>query len=100
MQIALHSKDGVEAVLLEFNDLKVRYDAHAGRFEPVSTPEGTLAPTGQLLPSYSLRGKVWQDVLQIEAGTAFVTYPRLWLAKGWGVIRYESQTGMVWERLP
>jgi hypothetical protein len=100
MKIALHSRDGVQSLLVELNDLVFSYLADVSAFATTQTDEGNIEPVGEMLPTYALRGKVWEEVLQIDTRSSFVTYPRIWIAKGWGVIRYENQAGKAWERLP
>jgi hypothetical protein len=99
IKIALHSRDGIASLIVEFNDVSISYFPDVA-FATTETDEGNISPTGEMLGSYTVQGKIWQDVLAIDTRASFVTYPKIWLAKGWGVIRYENQAGKVWERLP
>lgn len=97
--ISTISIDDNEFLEISFNDLVARYAPSTGTFPSSQTSEGGLTPAGALLPSYTVQGKTWNNVLYLDAQSTRVIYPKIWLAKGWGIIRYENQAGRAWERI-
>jgi hypothetical protein len=99
LEINTMSIDDIEFVELSFNDLLARYAPSTNTFLTSQTSEGVINPSGALLGSYTVQGKTWSNVLYIDAQSTKVIYPKIWLAKGWGIIRYENQAGRAWERI-
>lgn len=100
LEVHMRVWEDIQDLVLEIGNFYSVYNPLSGKISGAQTPDGMINPTGSVLDSLIVQGKVWRQVLYIDANASFVSFPKIWFSKGWGVIQYQNNNGKTWQRIP